>query len=140
MNFFSEFSPSGRVWAEFGFNIRLISFLAYFILSNPFLAKTNAGKLFFNFLIFFAVFFFAIFSPGSSMSGIRVKNYFVSFSAYLILSRPLFAKNNNRKLFCNFFEFFCYFFSEFSPPGRVWAELESKIVFSLSRPVSSQFG
>ena len=87
----------------------------YLILSNPVLAKTNAGKLFFNFLNFFTVFFFAIFSPGSSMSGIRVKNYFISFSAYLILSRPVLAKNNTGKLFLNFLNFFALSFGIFTP-------------------------
>ena len=38
--------------------------------SHPVLAKNNAGKRFFNFLNFFAI-FFGIFLSGSSMNGIR---------------------------------------------------------------------
>ena len=134
MHYLSEFSPPGRVWAEFG--SKILSSLSWPISSYliPFWLKLTPESCFLIFSIFL-IFFFAIFSPGSSISGIRVKNYFISFSAYLILSRPVFAKNNNQKLFFNFYEFFCYFFWEFSPPGRVWAELGSKIVFSLSRPV-----
>ena len=40
----------------------------FFGLSHPVLAKNNVGKWFFNFFIFFL----DIFSPGSSMNGIRV--------------------------------------------------------------------
>ena len=136
---FSEFSPPGRVWAEFGFNILLS--LSWPISSYliPFWLQLMPGSCFLIFWIFL-LFFFCNFLPRVEYERNSGQKLFSTLSAYLILSRPVFAKNNNRKLFFNFFEFFCYFFSEFSPPGRVWAELGSKIVFSLSRPVSSQFG
>ena len=48
--------------------------------------------------------------PGSSMNGIRDKNIFLSFSAYLI---PFSLKNNTGKTFFLFFEFFGNFFRNF---------------------------
>ena len=41
----------------------------FFGLSHPVWAKNNAGKMFYNFLNFFTI-FFGIFFPGSSMNGI----------------------------------------------------------------------
>ena len=110
--FFSEFSCPGRLWKEFRTKIFLsfpaylspfwlkfipekgflifcdffqnflarveyernseLKFLPFFLgLSHPLLAKNNARKRFFHFLNFFAIFFFGIFFPGSSMNGIR---------------------------------------------------------------------
>ena len=64
--FFSEFSCPGRVWTDFE-----TKFFFHFLgLSNPVLAKNIARKTFFNFLIFFAI-FFGIFLPGLSIYGIR---------------------------------------------------------------------
>ena len=51
--FFSKFSRPIRVWTEFGKKI----FSLFLGLSRPILAKNNAGKGFFNFLIFFLYFF-----------------------------------------------------------------------------------
>ena len=68
---FLEFSPTGRVWAEFGSKILLSHsrpMLSYLI---PFWLKITPERCFLYFLNFFAI-FFGIFSPGSSMSGIRV--------------------------------------------------------------------
>ena len=86
MHYLSEFSPPGRVWAEFG--SKILSSLSWPISSYliPFWLKLTPGSFFFfNFLNFFAVFFFL----------------------------------------------------QFSPPGRVWAEFGSKIILSLSRPILS---
>ena len=58
------------------------------------------------------LFLLGIFSSGSSVSGIEVKNYFLSFSACLI---PNYAKNNPEKLFANFSNFFGIFFRICSP-------------------------
>ena len=58
------------------------------------------------------LFLLGIFSSGSSMSGIEVKNYFPSFSACVILN---YAKNNPQKLFANFSNFFAIFFRICSP-------------------------
>ena len=55
----------------------------FFGLSHPVWAKNNAGKRFYNFLNFFAI-FFGIFLPGSSMNGILEWNFFFTFSVYLI--------------------------------------------------------
>ena len=71
------------------------------------------------------------------MSRIRVEHSFIYFLAYLILSNPVLAKTNAGKLFFNFLNFFAVFFLQFSPPGRIWAEFGSKIILSLSRPISS---
>ena len=64
--FFSEFSSPGRVWMEIG--AKFFSSL-FFGLSTPVLAKNKSGKRFFNFLIFFSI-FFETFLPGPSMNGI----------------------------------------------------------------------
>ena len=48
------------------------------------LARNSAEKRFFYFLNYFAI-FFGILLPGLSMNGIQDKNFFLSFSAYLIL-------------------------------------------------------
>ena len=73
------------------------------------MGKNNARKLFFNFLNFFS-YFFGIFSPGSSMSGIRVKNSFLSFSAGLI---PIWQKITPESCFFNFLNLFAIFFQNF---------------------------
>ena len=108
------------------------SFSAYLILYHLVLAKNNAGKLFFNFLKFL-LFFFGICTPGLSMTGIGVKNSFLSFSACLI---PIWIKIIPNR-WTLIFGIFLLFFSDFAPPGRVWAEFGSKIPLSLSRPISS---
>ena len=64
--FFQNFLP--RVVYEW--NSGLNFFFLLFGLSHPVLAKNNAGKRFFNFLNFFAI-FLGIFLPWSSMNGIR---------------------------------------------------------------------
>ena len=110
--FFLVFSCPDRVWTEFGSKFFFFLFLG---LSYPVLAKNNAGKGFFNFLNFFAI-FFGTFLPGSSMNGIRDKNCFFSFSAYLI---PFWLKIMPEIGILIFLIFFL-FFSEFSCPGRVW--------------------
>ena len=100
--FFRNFHP--RVEYERNSGLKFFSlFLSVF---HPILAKNNTGKLFFN---FFAI-FFVIFSPGSSMSEIRVEHSLISFLAYLILSNPFLAKTNAGKLFFNFLNFFAVFF------------------------------
>ena len=69
--------------------------------------------------------FFGIFLPGSSVNGIRDKNFFFSFSAYLI---PFLLKIMPERDFLIFWIFLLYF-SEFSCPGRVWAEFGTIISF-----------
>jgi len=113
--FFLEFSPPSRVWVEFGSKIHLSLFRPISSYLIPFLLKITSESCFWIFLLFFSV----ILSPGSSMSGIRVKNSFISFSAYLILSLPVLARNNIRKLFFNFLNFFAIFFGIFSPGSSV---------------------
>ena len=55
---------------EYERNSGLKFFSPFLGLSNPVLARNNAGKRFFKFFEFFAI-FFEIFLPGSSISGIR---------------------------------------------------------------------
>ena len=130
--FFSEFSSPRRVWTKFGNKF----FFLFFGLSHPVLAKNNAGKSFFNFLIFFSI-FFGILLSGSSVNGIRDNEFFFLF---LGLYHPVLAKNNAGKRFLNFLIFFLLFFLEFSCPGRVWTEFGTKFFFSISRPLSTRFG
>ena len=93
-------------------------------LSQPVLDRNNAGIYFFNFLNFFAI-FFGIFLPGSSMNGIRDKNFFLPFSAYLI---PNLLKIMPDRGFL-IFRIFLLFLSELSCPGWVWTQFGTKIFF-----------
>ena len=100
---------------EYERNLGLKSFSVIFGLSHPILAKNNAGKRFFNFLIFFFYFFrnFHARVKYERNSGLKV------FSRFLGLSHPVLAKKNAKKRFFSFLNFFAIFFSEFSCPGRV---------------------
>ena len=129
--FFSEFSSTGRVWAEFEPKL----FRRFLGLSYPVLAENNTEKKFFNFLSFFAI-FFGIFLPRSSMNGIRDKIFFFTFSTYLI---PFWLEIMPGRGFIIFWTFLL-FFSEFYCPGWVRTEFGTNIFFSLSQPISSRFG
>ena len=106
--FFSEFSCRGRVRTEFGTKFFFSLFLD---LSHPVLVRNNVGSVFFNFMIFFAI-FFGIFLPRSSMNGIQDLNFFLSFSAKQI---PFWLEIMLERGFLIFW----YFFSVFSCLGRV---------------------
>ena len=80
-------------------------------------------RVFFNFLNFLA-FFFGISLHGSSMNGIQVKNFFFSFSAYLIL---FWLKIMLERVFLISW-IFLRFFLKFSGSGRVWTEFVTKII------------
>jgi len=108
--FFLEIYCPGQVWTEFGTKI----FSLFLSLSHLVLAKSYAGKRFFNFLNFFAS-FFGIFLPGSSMNGISNQNCFPIFSAYLI---PFWLEIILERGILIFW-IFLLFFSEVSCPGRV---------------------
>ena len=104
------------------------NFFSLFLgLSHPVLAKNNAGKRFFNFFNFFAI-FFGIFLPESSINGIRDYNFFLSFSASL---NPFWIEIMPELTFLIFW-IFLLFFSELSCPGRVWTEFWTNFFFSLS--------
>ena len=97
------------------------------------MAKNNSGNRFFNFLIFFSI-FFVIFLPGSCMNGIRVLIFFLSFSYYLI---PFWLKIMPERGFLIFW-FLLYFFWNFL--GRVEYEWNSGLKFfslflHLSHPI-----
>ena len=99
--FFSEFYC--RVEYE---RISGLKFFSPFLgLSHPVLAKNNAGKRFFDFLNFFAI-FFGILLPGRVWTEFETK----IFSPFLGLSYPVLPGNNART---RFFNFFCYFFRNF---------------------------
>ena len=104
-NFFRNFFA--RV--EYERNSGLKNFSPFLILFQTFLDRNSAGIKFFNFLIFFAI-FFGIFLPGSSMNGIRDYNFFFLFlgQSHLVLSRK-----NARNRFFNFLNFFAFFFRNF---------------------------
>ena len=125
--FFSEFSCP----VEYERNSGLKFFSLFLHLSHPILAKNNSGK---GFLNFFAM-FFGISFHGSSMNGIQVYNFFLSFSAYLI---PLWLKIMPERGFLIFFNFFLYFFPNFL--ARVEYERNSGLKFfslflGLSHPI-----
>ena len=127
--FFSEFSFPGQEWTEFGTKIFVLTFSANFI---PFWLKNNAGKEVFSFFCYFFRTFLARVEFERN-TGLKF------FSLFLGLSHPVFAKNNTKKRFLNFF-IFLLFFWEFSCMGRIWTEFGTKIFLSLSRPISSRFG
>ena len=133
---FFYFSWNFLARIEYEWNSGLKFFSLYLGLSHPVSAKNIAGKRFFNFFNFIAI-FFAIFFPGPSMNGIRDKNF---FSLFLGLSHPPFWLNIMPERGFLIFWFFLQFLSELSCPGQVWMEFGTKIVFSLSRPISSRFG
>ena len=133
--FFGIFLGIFLARVEYERNSGLTFFSIFLGLSHPVLARNNAGKRFFNFLIFISI-FLGIFLRWSSMNGIRVQNFFFSFSAYLI---PFWQKIMPERGFLIFW-IFLQFLSELSCPGQVWMEFGTKIVFSLSRPISSRFG
>ena len=74
-------------------------------LSHPVLAKNNAGKRFFSFLNFFAI-FLEFFFPRPSMNGNRDKIFFLSFSAYLLPFWLKITPERDFLIFCFFFYFF----------------------------------
>ena len=78
-------------------------------LSDPVLAKNNAGTRFFNFFNFFAI-FFGIFFPRPSKNENRDNFFFLSFPAYLL---PVLAKSNFGNRFFNFLIFYNIFFWNF---------------------------
>ena len=123
------------LWVEYERHSGVKFFSLFLGLSHPVLAKNNAGKRFFNFLNFFAI-FFEFFFPRPSMNGNRDKISFLSFSAYLL---PFWLKIITERDFLIFW-FFFIFFSKFSCPGQVWTDFGTKIFFTLSRPISSCFG
>ena len=120
---------------EYERNSGLKFFSNLFGFSHPILVKTNAEKRFYKFFEFF-YYFFGIFLPWSSMNGIRDKNFVFSFSAYLI---PFWLKILLGRGFI-IFGIFLLFYSEFSCLGRVWTKFETKIFFSLFRPITSRYG
>ena len=89
-------------------NSGLKFFSPFLGLSHPVLAKTNAGKRFFNFLNFFAIFFnFLARVEYERNSGLKF------FSPLLAQSHPVLAKNNSGKKFFDFLNFFAIFFRNF---------------------------
>ena len=89
-----------------------LKFFSLFLgLSHPVLAKNNAGKRFFNFSNFFAIFFqnFLARIEYERNSGQKF------FALFLGLSHPVLGKNIARKRFFYFFLFFAIFFRIFLP-------------------------
>ena len=87
----------------------------------------------FLFFLNFFVIIFGIFLPGSSMNGIRDKN----FSLIPGLSHPVLAKNNAGKRFFNFLTFFAIFFVIFLPGSIMNGTRDKKFSLfpGLSHPV-----
>ena len=135
MKFFCYFFRNLLARVEYERNSGLKFFSRFLGLSHLVLAKNNAGMRFFNFLNFSAT-FFGIFLPGSSMNGIWDKNFFFSFSAYLIL---FWLKITLERGFL-IFSIFLLFFLVFSSPGRVWTNSGQNFFFSLSWPLSTLIG
>ena len=133
--FFCYFSCNFLARVECERNSGVNIFSPFLSLSHLVFVKNTAEKMFFNFLNYFA-FFLAFFFPGPSMNGIQGKNFFHSFSAYLVPFNKLKIQPERGFLFIYFF----LFFSQFSCPGRVWTEFGTKFFFIFSQPISSRFG
>ena len=78
----------------------------FFGLSHPVLARTNAGKRFYDFFEFFCYFFRNFIARVKNERNSGVKLCFQFFS----LPRPIWAENNAGKWFYNFLNFFTIFF------------------------------
>ena len=127
--FFSEFLTR----FDYERNSGIKFFCRFLGLSHPVSAKNNTGKIFFNFLNFFAI-FFAIFFPRWSMNRILDLNFYLSFSA----SFNPFWIEIMPELTSWIFWIFLLFFLEFSSSGWVWTEFGLKFFcffFGLSHPV-----
>ena len=106
MLFFSEFS----FWVEYEWNSGLNFFSLFPGLSHPVFATNNAGKWFFNFLIFFLFFWnFLARVEYERKSGLKV------FSLFLSLSHPGLFWNSVGIMFFNFLNFFAIFFGQWKP-------------------------
>ena len=118
---------------EYERNSRIKFCFHFFGLSRPVWAKNYAGKRFYNFLNFLAI-FFGIFLPGSSMNGILEWNFVFPFSANLI---PFWHKIIPGRGFIIFWIFLLFFRNFLS---RVEYERNSVVkfffhFFDLSHPV-----
>ena len=105
--FFSEFSCAGWVWTELGTKILFFTFSAYLI---PFWLKImpESGFLIFWFFCYlFCNFLYRV--EYERNSGLKV------FTHFLSLSHPVLAKNNARRRFYNFLNFFTLFLRIFFP-------------------------
>ena len=125
MNFFAYFFWNFFSGVEYERNSGLKFFSPFLGLSHPVLAKNNARKRFFKFFEFFC-YFFRNFPAGVQYKRNSGQNIFLPFSAYLI---PFWLGILSKRGFLIFW-IFLLFFSEFSCPGRVWAEFGTKIFFS----------
>ena len=135
LSFFAIFFRNFLARVEYERNSEVKFCFHFFGQSRPVLAKNNAGKRFSNFLNFFTI-FFGIFLPGSSMNGILEWNFVFTFLAFVIPFGLKIMPGRGCIIFC----IFLLFFSEFSGPGRLWTEFETKILFSVFRSFSSPFG
>ena len=130
--FFSEFSCLGHVWTEFVLKM-------FFTLSRP--TSSSFGKRYCReevlyFFEFFYYFFRNFLAPVEYERNSRLKFFFLPFLAYLI---PFWQKIMPGRGFIIFW-IFLVFFSEFSCPGRVWTEFETKLFFPRFWPISTSFG
>ena len=111
LQFFSEFSCSGRVWTEFVTKF----FFALFRFISSVLVKTNAKKRFHNFLNFFTIFSQNFLSRVEYEWNSGLKFCFHFFD----LSHSVLAKNNAGKRFFNFLISFSIFSEIFLPWSRM---------------------
>ena len=81
-NFFAIFFQNFLARVEYERDSGLKFFFLFLGLSNPVLAKNNAGKRFLNFLIYFLLLFLEFFCPGWVRTEFRTKFFFS-------LSRPI---------------------------------------------------
>ena len=109
--FFSEFSC--RVEYK---RISGLKFFSLFLgLSNPILAKNNAGMRFFKILNFFAIFSQNFLARVEYELNLGLNFFFL----FLGRSHPGLAKNNVGKRFFNFLNFFAIFFGIFLHGSRM---------------------
>ena len=105
--FFSEFSCLGRVWTEFGIKI---FFSLFRPISFPFWLRIMSKR---GFVIFWI--FLLLFSEFSCRVEYKWNSGLKFFSHFLFLPHHVLAKNNTRKRFYNFLNFFNIFLGIFLP-------------------------
>ena len=110
--FFSEYSCPGRVWTKFGAKFFFFFFFFVFLgLPHPVSSKNIAGKGFFNFLNFFAIFFRNFLARVEYERDSGLKFFFF----FLGLFQPVLDRNNAGINFLKFLNFFAIFFGIFVP-------------------------
>ena len=128
--FFCYFIQNFLPRVEYERNLRLKFFLSFSAYLLPFWPKIMPERGFWIFLIFYSEF--------SSLSRVWTEFGTKFFPPFVSLSHPVLAKNNSKKRFFSFLNFFAIFFRIFLPRSSMnWIRDESffSLFLSVSHPV-----